>query len=228
MKKLMVIVVALLMAAVTAMAQNTVKPAEAPKKEAVESRFKDMTLLQLLEEVRKGRDADIQKYLSENQDFRILSGYTDVKEYRKNELLEKEIAKVNRLNINRWKNADRKVFGYSIKKENADAYAVCILLFARERNAEFYSGIKSNLMMNNRNNVVLANLGFRIVLSYLTTKQKAWDRNKLRDAMDMYQSGVSLYVEDQRRRRVGEDWKFAERDITLFNEQEKPGQTQKK
>jgi hypothetical protein len=151
-----------------------------------------------------------------------------VKEYRKNELLEKEIAKVNRLNINRWKNADRKVFGYSIKKENADAYAVCILLFARERNAEFYSGIKSNLMMNNRNNVVLANLGFRIVLSYLTTKQKAWDRNKLRDAMDMYQSGVSLYAEDQRRRRVGEDWKFAERDINLFIEQEKTGQTQKK
>jgi hypothetical protein len=66
MKKLTVIVLALFMASVTVMAQDTVKPAEAPKKEAVESRFKDMTLLQLLEEVRKGRDADIQKYLSEN------------------------------------------------------------------------------------------------------------------------------------------------------------------
>jgi hypothetical protein len=228
MKKLMVIVVALFMASVTVMAQDTVKPAEAPKKEAVESRFKGMTTLQLLEEVRKGRDADIQKYLSENQDFMILSGYTDVKEYHKNELLEKQIAKVNRLNINKWKNADRKVFGYSIKKENADAYAVCILLFARERNAEFYSGIKSNLMMNNRNNVVLANLGFRIVLAYLTTKARAWDKNKLRDAMGMYQSGVSMYQENLRNRRVGEDWKFAERDINLFIEQENQGQSLKK
>jgi hypothetical protein len=198
------------------------------KKEAAESRYKDMKTLQILEEARKGKQAEIAEEMANQKDFVRSQKIVMAMAYFENEKMEKAITKRGRLNIAKWKNADKKVFGYSIKQQNAEAYAVSIFLFAKERQQEVYKVIKSDVVYDQSLNLALANLGFRIIDTWQTAKVNPWDKNRLRDSIQMYQSGVTMYRENTLNGRVGEDWKFAEKFLNEFLAAEKPGQSPKK